>query len=151
MKSKDYSHILALPPDEIRKRQKSKGWALSFVGLIVYGILRLFRFKPKDYYGICPYFEIGKDWGGLELGWFFICCRNASEHTKMHEVGHGIQNAAFGGLRMLCLSIGSALRYWKRELFGAKTSYDFWWFEGQATELGTKYVNLIKEKHKNET
>ena len=151
MKNKDYSHILALPPDEIRKRQKSKGWALSFVGLIVYGILRLFRFKPKDYYGICPNFEIGKDWGGLELGWFFICCRNASEHTKMHEVGHGIQNAAFGGLRMLCLSIGSALRYWKRELFGAKTSYDSWWFEGQATELGTKYVNLIKEKHKNET
>lgn len=151
MKSKNYSHILALPPDEIRKRQKSKGWAMSFVGLVVYGILRLFRFKPKDYYGICPYFEIGKDWGGLELGWFFICCRNASEHTKMHEVGHGIQNAAFGGLRMLCLSIGSALRYWKRELFGAKTSYDSWWFEGQATELGTKYVNLIKEKHKNET
>lgn len=151
MKSKDYSHILALPPDEIRKRQKSKGWALSFVGLIVYGILRLFRFKPKDYYGICPYFEIGKDWGGLELGWFFICCRNASERTKMHEVGHGLQNAAFGGLRMLCLSIGSALRYWKRELFGAKTSYDSWWFEGQATNLGTKYVNLIKEKHKNET
>lgn len=151
MKNKDYSRILALPPDEIRKRQKSKGWALSFVGLIVYGILRLFRFKPKDYYGICPYFEIGKDWGGLELGWFFICCRNASEHTKMHEVGHGIQNATFGGLRMLCLSIGSALRYWKRELFGAKTSYDSWWFEGQATELGTKYVNLIKEKHKNET
>lgn len=90
MKHKDFTSILELPPDALRKRQKTKGWALSFVGLIVYGILRLFRCKPKEYYGICPYFEIGENWGGLEMGWFFICCRNASENTKMHEVGHGI-------------------------------------------------------------
>ncbi len=151
MRNKNYTDILKMPPAEIRRRQKTKGWALSFVGLIVYGVLRLFQFKPKDYHGICPYFEIGKGWGGLEMGWFFICCRDASEHTKMHEVGHGIQNAAVGGVRMLILSIGSALRYWKRELFGAKTSYDSWWFEGQATEIGTKYVNSIKENSKNET
>jgi len=151
MRNKNYTDILKMPPAEIRRRQKTKGWALSFVGLIVYGVLRLVQFKPKDYHGICPYFEIGKGWGGLEMGWFFICCRDASEHTKMHEVGHGIQNAAVGGVRMLILSIGSALRYWKRELFGAKTSYDSWWFEGQATEIGTKYVNSIKENRKNET
>ncbi|MBR4043448.1 MAG: hypothetical protein IKJ10_02220 [Bacteroidaceae bacterium] len=151
MKNYDFTSILTLSPEELRRRQKTKGWALSFVGLIVYGILRLFRCKPKDYHGICPYFEIGKGWGGLELGWFFICCKGASEHTKMHEVGHGIQNAAVGGLRMLCLSIGSALRYWKRELFGAKTPYDSWWFEGQATDLGRKYVNLIKENKNHET
>ena len=151
MKNKDFTSILELTPDAIRKRQKTRGWALSFVGLIVYGILRLFRCKPKEYYGICPYFEIGDNWGGLEMGWFFICCRNASESTKMHEVGHGIQNAGVGGLRMLCLSIGSALRYWARELFGAKTPYDSWWFEGQATELGTKYVNRIKETDNHET
>lgn len=52
---------------------------------------------------------------------------------------------------MLCFSIGSALRYWARELFGAKTPYDSWWFEGQATELGTKYVNRIKETDNHET
>ena len=78
MKHKNYTEILSLPPDALKKRQKTKGWALSFVGLIVYGILRLFRCKPRDYLGICPYFEIGKNWGGLEMGWFFICCKSRS-------------------------------------------------------------------------
>ena len=77
MKHKNYTEILSLPPDALKKRQKTKGWALSFVGLIVYGILRLLRCKPRDYLGICPYFEIGKNWGGLEMGWFFICCKRA--------------------------------------------------------------------------
>ena len=79
------------------------------------------------------------------MGWFFICSKDSNEELKNHEVGHGIQNAAFGGLRMLMLSIGSALRYRWREIFSAKTPYDSWWFEGQATELGTQYVNSIKE------
>ena len=146
MEKFDYSDIMKLSPAEIFKRQKTKGWALSFVGLIVYGVLRLLRFQPRDYYGICKYFEIGENWGGLELGWFFICGRQASERTKNHEVGHNIQNAAVGGVRMLFLGIASALRYWKRKLFGAKDTYDSWWFEGQATLIGTEYVNSIKEK-----
>ena len=148
MRNTDYSKILEQSPETIRKKQRTKGWALSFIGLIVYGILRLFRCKPKDYYGICKYFEIGNNWGGLEMGWFFICSKNSSESLKNHEVGHSIQNATFGGLRMLCLSIGSAIRYWWRILFGAKTPYDSWWFEGQATELGDKYVKFIKERIK---
>ena len=85
------------------------------------------------------------------MGWFFICCKGAPESLKNHEVGHGIQNAAVGGLRMLFFSICSAFRYWKRELFGAKTPYDAWWFEAQATELGNQYVNQIKENNRNET
>ena len=52
---------------------------------------------------------------------------------------------------MLFFSICSAFRYWKRELFGAKTPYDAWWFEAQATELGNQYVNQIKENNRNET
>lgn len=130
--------------ETFRKQQWKKGWALSTVGLVVYGVLRVFK-KPKDYYGICPYFEIGKNWGGLEMGWFFICGKNASEHIKNHEVGHGIQNATIGGLKMLGLSIGSACRYWWRAIFGAKVAYDEWWFEGQATELGTEFVERVKE------
>lgn len=151
MKNTDFATYLTMSPAELRKLQWKKGWAMSFIGLIVYAVLRLFGQKPKDYKGICPYFEIGKNWGGLEMGWFFICSKGSSERLKNHEVGHGIQNAAFGGLRMLMLSIGSALRYWWREIFGAKTSYDSWWFEGQATELGTQYVNSIKEKIRNES
>lgn len=143
MKNKDYTEYLKMTPEELRKLQKTRGWLLSFVGLVVYGVLRLFGCKPKDYHGICPYFEIGEHWGGLELGWFFICCRNSGENLKMHEVGHNIQNAAVGGFRMAFLCIGSALRYWWREIFGAKTPYDSWWFEGQATRLGKLYVDNI--------
>lgn len=142
MKNVDYSSYLKMSPRELRKRQWSKGWALSLVGLIVYGVLRLFMQKPKDYKGICPYFELGQNWGGLEMGWFFICCKNCSDSTKRHEVGHGVENAAIGGITMLCLSIGSAARYWWRRIFGAKTAYDSWWFEGTATDLGNQYVSL---------
>lgn len=126
-----------------------KGWAMSFVGTIVFGILWLIGKRPKSYHGICPYFEIGKNWGGVEMGWFFICAKNASEHVKNHEVGHIVQNALVGGLPTLIYSIGSFFRYWKREIFGAKTPYDSWWFEGQATELGTAFVNKVKGGNEN--
>lgn len=127
----------------------TRGWLLSFVGVIVCGFLWLIGCKPKDYHGICPYFEIGKGWGGLEMGWFFICSKDASEKTRMHEVGHLVQNAKVGGVRVFLLCIGSALRYWKRRIFGATTLYDAWWFEGQATELGTAFVNKVKGGSKN--
>ena len=142
MKKIDFTPFVNVSPSELRKLQWRKGWALSTVGLVVYGVLRLFGQTPKDYKGICPYFEIGKNWGGLEMGWFFICCKNCGDSTKRHEVGHSVQNAAIGSLRMLGLCIGSAIRYWWRCIFGAKTPYDSWWFEGQATELGNKYVAL---------
>lgn len=146
MKNADFTPYLTMTPFELRKHQWKKGWALSFVGVIVYGVLRLFRQKPKDYKGICPYFEIGKNWGGLEMGWFFICGISTSEKLKNHEVGHCIQNAFVGGFRMLFLSICSALRYWYRKMFRVKTEYDSWWFEGQATDLGDRYVEQIKER-----
>ncbi len=129
---------------EFQKLQWRKGWALSFIGLFVYAFLRLIGKKPKEYYGVCKYFEIGKGWGGFEMGWFFVCCSDATEHVKSHEVGHGIQNANVGGLRMLGCSIGSMLRYWYREITHPKTAYDSWWFEGNATALGSEYIKRIK-------
>ena len=142
MKDIDYTPYLKMTPAEIYKLQWTKGWALSSIGLIVYGVLCLFGQKPKNYRGICLYFEIGKNWGGLELGWFFICSKSCGDATKQHEVGHGIQNAAIGGIKMLGLCIGSAARYWWRRIFGAETPYDSWWFEGQATQLGDQYMAL---------
>lgn len=148
MKNTDYTPYLTMTPAELRKLQQRKGWALSLIGLIVYGVLRLFGQKPKDYKGICPYFEIGKNWGGLEMGWFFICCKNCGDSTKRHEVGHNLQNAAVGGLTMLAYSIGSAARYWWRKIRRAKTPYDSWFFEGDATRLGTEYVRSIGKRNK---
>ena len=146
LKRKNYDYILQMEPHELLQLKRKNGLVLSLIGDIVYRVLCSMNYKPKDFYDICPYFEIGQNWGGLSLGWFFICCKDASESLKCHEVGHTLQNANIGGWRMLALSLGSVARYWYREIFGAKTPYDSWWFEGQATELGTKYVKNRKNK-----
>ena len=146
LKYNNYDDKLQMEPNELLQLKRKKGWTLSLIGDIVYRVLSLMNYKPKDFYDICPYFEIGKGWGGLSLGWFFICAKDSYESLKCHEVGHTLQNANIGGWRMLVLSIGSVVRYWYREIFGANTPYDSWWFEGQATELGTRYVEIRKSK-----
>lgn len=140
MKNTDYTDILKLSPEELHKRAWKKGWPMCIFGLMVYGILRLFRCKPKDFHGI-PYFEVGKYWGGVSFGYFFICGKEVLFYTKVHEVGHIIQNARVGGLQMVIYTIGSAFRYWKHMIFGSTVDYDAWWFEGQATKLGKKYID----------
>ena len=150
MRNKDYINILNQEPSELLSLQKNNGQPLSLIGDIVCVILNFLGYKQKMFYDICPYFEIGKGWGGLSLGWFFICCEDSSESLKCHEVGHTLQCANISGWQMLALSIGSVARYWYRELFGSTVPYDSWWFEGQATEIGTKYVNLRKDKLKKE-
>lgn len=129
---------------EFKKLLWKKGWLMCSIGAIVYAVLRIFQ-KPKDFYGICPYFEIKGIGGGFSLGWFFICDPLMCEENKAHEVGHCVQNATIGAFKMFFYSIGSALRYWYRIVFGAKTPYDAWWFEGDATALGNKFVALVKE------
>lgn len=146
LKYNNYDHILQMEPNELLQLQRKNGLALSLIGDIAYLGLCLLGYQQKIFYDICPYFEIGKNWGGLSLGWFFICENNALEGLKCHEVGHTLQNANIGGWKMLTLSLMSAARYWYREIFGATTPYDSWWFEGQATELGTKYVKIRKNK-----
>lgn len=149
MKNKDYRNVLNKTPSELLKLQKSNGRQLSVVGDVVYIIFNALGYKPKMFYDICPYFEISKSWGGLSLGWFFICCKDASEKTKCHEVGHILQNANIGGWQMIWLSLISVVRYWYYTICNIDVStYDSWWFEGQATELGTKYVNLRKTNEK---
>lgn len=146
MKNKDYTNILNKEPAELLKLQKTNGKPLSFIGDIVYSVLSFMGHQAKYFYDICPYFEIGENWGGLSLGWFFICAKGSAESLKCHEVGHTLQNANIGGWDMLILSLGSMARYWYREIFGETTPYDAWWFEGQATEIGTKYVKMRKNK-----
>jgi len=149
MNNKDYVNILHKEPAELLKLQKKDGQPLSLIGDIVYLILCCLGYEQKMFYDICPYFEIGHGWGGLSIGWFFICCEDASEHLKCHEVGHTLQNANIGGWKMLGLSLMSTIRYWYYTLCNIDLpTYDSWWFEGQATEIGTEYVNLRKNKLK---
>lgn len=146
LKYKNYDHIIQMEPDELLQLQRKNILALSLIGDIVYKALSLMNYKLKDFYDICPYFEIGQGWGGISLGWLFVCCEDAPESLKCHEVGHMIQNASISSWKMTALCIASVARYWYRKIFGAKTSYYSWWFEGQATELGTKYVEIRKNK-----
>lgn len=107
---------------------------LVFLGLIIYGK------KPKRFYNNF-YIVIGKNWGGLELGIFFLIDEHESERTKYHEAGHGLQNLIFGIFTPFLVSIPSAIRYWYRNLTPNKKHppYDSIWFENQATKWGYKY------------
>lgn len=135
----EYEDILALPPEELLARCKKKGWLVCAVAQVVRVVLRLFV-KPEMYRGICEHYKVGKSWGGLEMGFFFITGKN-STGSAQHEVGHLVQTAKIPCLKMVLLSIASALRYWKRRLSkNNKGRYDDWWFQGQASKLGIEYV-----------
>ena len=121
----------------------------------VAGLLTTIIFLPFGKLGIYHgriYTEIGENWGGLELGCFFICCKNATEELKAHEAGHGLQNCLWGPLFIFVIWIPSAIRYqyreWLRnhdiEKYNQLPPYDSIWFEGQATKWGLKYVSTDK-------
>lgn len=110
---------------------------LNTIGVIVALTLLISGHKPYIHgWGI--YFTIGRGWGGLELGNFFLVNKNPSVQLLHHEFGHGIQGLIWGPLTPIIITIPSAIRYWYRRFFGAKTPYDSIWFEGQATRWGTR-------------
>lgn len=127
------------------------GLPLSICGGIVALVLLATKHKPKKF-GYCYYFEVGKtNWGGLELGMFFLCSKNASEHTKNHEHGHAINNTWFGPFMPLLVSIPSAIRYHYRNIrrqIGKPciTNYDDIWFEKLASDTGAKFMDWYKTK-----
>lgn len=120
------------------------GLPMTLVGSIVAITLIITGHKPKRFHWFI-YFEIGDNWGGFELGCFFITNKNPSLHIMQHEAGHGIQNIIFGVFMPFVVSIPSLIRYWYREFKFYKkglkptTDYDSIWFEKQATKLGQKY------------
>ena len=121
------------------------GLPLTLLGCIVATFLLATGHKPQKW-GYCYYFEVGKGWGGLELGPIFLVNKNASKYTKNHELGHGIQNCYFGLLMIFVISIPSAIRYWYREVkkkigTPCTTNYYDIWFEKQASDLGKDFMN----------
>lgn len=126
----------------------SWGIILTLIGAIAVGILMMFGKKPKKW-GECYYIEVGKGWGGVNLGAFFLTSENPSEHTKNHEHGHGFQNCILGPF-MLIICLMSVARYWYRAFreakgLGNKTGYDDIWFEGDATRRGTETLKKWSE------
>lgn len=125
------------------------GLPLNLIGGIVSIILLMLGYRPKKF-GWCYYFEIGHGWGGCELGLVFLCAKNSTERIKAHEFGHSIQNCFFGFLMPFIICIPSAIRYWYREWKKAHGKsnlplYDSIWFEGQATRLGLKYIDMLNK------
>ena len=127
-------------------------WGLLYTtaGAIIALALILTGHKPKRW-GWSWYFEVGKKpWGGAEWGPVFIKDRYSGDSLKNHEFGHAIQNCRYGPLMVPLVSLPSSVRYWFRRIraklgMASKTNYDDVWFENQATKLGTRQIDLIRE------
>ena len=126
------------------------GLPLTIVGGLAAIALIVTGHRPKRFgYGL--YFETGKKrWGGVNLGPVFICHKKPSDSLKAHEFGHSIQNCYFGPLMIFIVAIPSATRYWIREWKKSRGEknlppYDSIWFEGQATELGERFIARINK------
>lgn len=122
------------------------GIVMTLIGALIALALLVLRKEPQIFHGYV-YFVVGKNWGGFNCGPFFFISSAATDKTKQHEAGHGIQNIIFGPLMPFVVSIPSAIRYWYRRYKSSKglgytlPSYDSIWFEGWATELGSKYFS----------
>lgn len=120
------------------------GFIMSFIGLIAIAVLACMG-RVHTFHGRL-YGTIGKGWGGIALGCFFICGEDCqSDDLRAHETGHGIQNIIWGPLGIFVIFIPSAIRYWYFEFYWRKhkrypSDYDSIWFEAQATRWGKKYV-----------
>lgn len=119
------------------------GLPLTICGLAVALFLMATGHSPRRW-GDCWYFIIGKRyWGGLNLGPVILTDKMDSESLKCHEHGHAIQNCIMGPL-ILPFVLLSAARYHDRARRAGRGEvlkpYDAWWFEGQATKLGKRYI-----------
>ena len=117
------------------------GLPLTLMGALVFFALIIAGKKPKRF-GYCRYIEVGRSWGGLEGGLFFITSENPTESLLRHEMGHGLQNIIFGPLMLPLVTIPSAIRWhWRRYAArkGRKLSpYSDIWFERMADTLGNQ-------------
>ena len=124
------------------------GIAMSIIGCMAAVGLIIIGCKPKMF-GYCWHFEFGDCWGGLSLGPVIITSKNSSQQTKEHEHGHSLQSCKLGPF-MIIISLMSVCRYWYRELkyhrngLTPPTEYDDAWYEGNASKIGTDFINWYK-------
>lgn len=122
------------------------GIIMNIFGLIGAVAMIATGHKPQNHGGAIMFITKKKNWGGLSLGMFSFVCANAGKHTKDHEFGHSLQNCKWGPAFPFVIAIPSFIRYWQFTLNEKKgipneEAYDDAWFEGQATALGTEYID----------
>lgn len=129
------------------------GLPMTLIGAVVAVVLLARGHKPKKW-GYCYYFEIGENWGGVELGAFFVVNRGSTDYIRDHEHGHAIQNCVYGFLMPFIVCIPSAVRYWYRRvrsLLGHRNKANYYdiWFEAQASRWGIALVDrILREERK---
>lgn len=126
------------------------GLPMTLVGYLAALIVLMVGGKPKGKYGYCNVFQIGNNWGGASLGLVIITDKDMDSKLLKHEHGHAIQNCWFGPLFPFIVGIPSMLRYQWMDIstrMGATDlpSYDSVWFEGQATRVGTEFIEKYFE------
>lgn len=123
------------------------GILITSAGLLVGLGAILLGAKSLGKFGYCWVLEFGRGWGGLSMGPTMIISKDFNTDGCCHEHGHAIQNCWFGPLMPFIVSIPSAIRYWYREFRYSRrnvappTPYNSIWFEKQATEVGTNFIN----------
>ena len=121
---------------------------MTLIGGAAAFVLTILGYKPNGKYGYCWVFEVGDHLGGASIGPVIITGKTPSANIMKHEHGHAIQNCLFGPLMPFIVCIPSVARYWYRELRYLRkgeiphTKYDDVWFEGQATRIGTEFINI---------
>lgn len=92
------------------------GIIMTLIGCLVFLVLLIAGKKPQKFYDRI-YIKVKDNWGGCELGPWFICGEtDDSLHLKQHESGHGFQNIILGPLMPFVVSLPSAARYWLFEI-----------------------------------
>ena len=122
------------------------GLPVTLYGVLCAIALLLTGHKPKRFHWYI-YFEVGKEWGGVNAGCFFVVSKDNDLYMRQHESGHGLQNIMLGVFMPFVVCIPSVIRYWYREYLVRVKKRDYWslppydsiWFEGWATRLGQKY------------
>lgn len=88
------------------------GIVMTLISCLVFLALIVTGHRPYKFYDRI-YIKVGRNWGGCELGPWFICGQNNdSLHLKQHESGHGFQNIILGPLMPFVVCLPSAARYW---------------------------------------
>ena len=123
------------------------GILMNIAGLVGLVIGLCFKKKPERF-GHDILIPTTGYWG-LSLG-MFIFANPIYKDMLCHEHGHSFQNAVFGPFMIVLVGIPSVIRFWYREAiykcgnYKKLPDYDAIWFEGMATESGTKFIKENK-------